>query len=171
MADLPRLKVSPWPSHTETETRQLGNSSIWRDTYRQASFKAFAANALTTFDAGLAAIFFISPNIILVVALRAGLRFSLSMAMPGTTNLPFFFTSAVTISPNDSNTPLRSFFFKPVVVLIASYIPPAVILVDAFMAFMAFIAFIAGAMLSECWSEVYVSLLPKSVCRGRGGLA
>ena len=62
MANLPRLKVCPWPSHTKTEARQLENSSNQRATHKQASFKDFTANALTTFDAGLAAIFFISNN-------------------------------------------------------------------------------------------------------------
>ena len=53
------------------------------------------------------------------------------------------------------STPFTSFFFNPVFVLTASYIPPAVILVDddAFMAFIAFIAFIAGAILDDCWQS------------------
>ena len=141
MGILPRLEVPPWSSHTRTETRLLGSSSIWQRlaAHLQLSFKVFAGKALTTFEAGLAAIFCIFPNIILVVALRAGLFLSFSMAMPGTTNFPLFFTSAVATSHKDSTTPFTSFFFNPVVVLIASYIPVAVILVD----------FIAGAILSE----------------------
>ena len=138
---LPRLEVPPWSAHTRTELRRLGSSSIeqWVTAHLQLSFKVFAGKALTTFEAGLAAIFCIFPNIILVVALRAGLFLSFSMAMPGTTNFPLFFTSAVATSHKDSTTPFTSFFFSPVVVLIASYMPVAVILVD----------FIAGAILSE----------------------
>merc|ERR1719272_2510837 len=161
------LKVFLWPSHIQRPRRSVPEahlSSFGFTTRAIASFKDFAGKAFTIFDAGLAETFCICPKIILSQALRAGLFLSLSMVMPGTTNLPAFFTSTVATSQRESITPLTSFFFSPVVVLIASYIPLAVILEPAalwdfmaFMAFMAFIAFIAaGAMSNERVQESWM---------------
>merc|ERR1719272_244779 len=158
------LKVFLWPSHIQRPRRSVPEahlSGFGFTTHAIASFKDFAGKAFTIFDAGLADTFCICPKIILSQALRAGLFLSLSMVMPGITNLPAFFTSAVATSQRESKTPLTSFFFSPVVVLMASYMPLAVILEpdDAFMAFMAFIAFvafIAGAMSNESGQESWM---------------
>merc|ERR1719272_1550324 len=154
------LKVFLWPSHIQRPSRSVPEahfSGFGFTPHAIASFKDFAGKAFTIFDAGLADTFCICPKIILSQALRAGLFLSLSMVMPGITNLPAFFTSAVATSQRVSKTPLTSFFFSPVVVLIASYMPLAVILEPAaFMAFMAFIAFIAGAMSNERVQESWM---------------
>ena len=102
MGSLLRLKVPLWPSHTRRPRRSFWEAHA---AHLQASFKVFAGKALTTFEAGLAEIFCMVPNIILVVALVAGLFLSLSMAMPGTTNLPHFLTSAEATWPRESTTP------------------------------------------------------------------
>merc|ERR1719162_2107695 len=126
-------------------TERLGDASNWQCSSNhllQLSFKLFAGKALTTFDAGLAPTFFISPNIIFVQAGLAGLCLSFSLAMPGRFNCPLFCSAAAATSARAATTPDTSFRLSPVCSLTASKTPDFVNTAPAFLAFMAF-AFIA----------------------------
>merc|ERR1719243_334084 len=107
-------------------------------------FNAAKAKAFTTFLAGLALTFTISPNAIRLPAFVAGLYLFLIMQTPGMVNLPVPFTSLLARSAKASKTfDASDLFFSQAAPTASAMALFAIDLTPFFMLFIAFIAFIA----------------------------
>merc|ERR1719229_1493876 len=94
--------TKPWPNDITLEESIMNvRSPVARQT-QNSLLMATAGNALTTVFAGFALTTTTLPNISLLPALVAGFFRVFSIAMPGMTNLAFFFTSSVAMAASAS---------------------------------------------------------------------